>query len=216
MKELKIKLYSFNELSEEVKNKIADEKRWDCMAYVMEGCDFERAKTLEKFCDLFNVRMTSQSIDYCGHYFNFEIKENFEVDSDEIKGRLLRRFINSIYGELVPRKRYYLFRNGKCIALHVSRVNFNHDGCPLTGVCYDADILDKVWEVYGKVIPSDYSLKDLVNDCLTAYFNSWQKEYEYWGDNDEAIKEELSEGMFYEKLFYSDGTIYNGPIEKAA
>lgn len=57
----------------------------------------------------------------------------------------------------------------------------------------------------------DFSLKDLVDECLERFFNSWKEDYEYC-ESDEFVKTELEECSLYENDFYlEDGTKYNGP-----
>lgn len=225
MKEGKVKLYKFEELDEDVRSSIVDGKRWKVMGTLMDGYNSDYENTLGEFCRIFDVRMKDWQVGYEDYYFSFELSEDLDDHindfyAEDIKGKHLRRYLNRIFDCIIKGRYYsthgYTDKNGKYhYRYRYSKVSFDRHDCNLTGVCYDEDILDRVWKVWDKPIPDNYSLHDLVNDCLDDFFSAWHKEYEYWGDTDEAIEEELTY-WFENDWFYADGTIFKGILEDAA
>lgn len=229
MKEGKVKLYKFEELGEDVRMSIVDNKRWEVQDSVMSDWNDSQEDTLKAFCDIFRVKMGRWSVGYCAGdcYFNFDFNDEaiwediYHFTPDMVCGKYLRRFINNyVYNDILKGKYFstngYVDENGKYhYRYRYSKVSFDRHNCNLTGVCYDEDILDRVWKVYDKPIPDDYSLRDLVQDCLDDFFSAWHEEYEYWGENDEAIEEELT-NWYEDDWFYADGTMFKGILEDAA
>lgn len=220
MKQATIKLYKYNELSKDVKQSLINEVRWTLMDRVMDSAKGERKKSLEQFCDIFCVDLKKYECDYNGYYFNFKIDKDdlrdafHYLDADEVSGKYLRRFLNNewIYKYIINGKYYGKFTKDDRLVQRYSKVIFDRH-CVFTGSCYDDDLMDFVWEVYDKPIKDNFTLHDLVSMCLTRFFESWHKEYEYWGDTDSAIDEELNN--YYENdYFFANGVKFNGVIEK--
>lgn len=218
MKEISVKLYNFNELSKEVRQSIINEVRWKVMDNAMTGASIERQKSLETFCDIFCVELDRYECDYNGYSFKFHLNEDnirdlfWYLDSDDITGKYLRRFLNcdEVWNNIIKGRYHGKFTKDKRLIQRYSKVVFERD-CALTGVCYDDDLMNFVWEVYDKPIPDNFSLHDLVSMCLTRFFESWFKEYTYWGDTDSAIEEEL-ENYYSDTYFFANGKKYEGEV----
>lgn len=56
--------------------------------------------------------------------------------------------------------------------------------------------------------PDDFSFEDLIGRCYDSFFKSWYEEYEYWADNEDAIREELHHNQYEDRLYYENGDIY--------
>lgn len=56
--------------------------------------------------------------------------------------------------------------------------------------------------------PEDFSLEDLMRQCYDNFFKSWHEEYEYWADNEDAIREELHHNQYEDRLYYENGDVY--------
>ena len=84
------------------------------------------------------------------------------------------------------------------------------DNCPLTGMCYDYYLLKPIIDYYNAwcTYPDDFSFEDLIGRCYHSFFKSWYEEYEYWADNEDAIREELHHNQYEDRLYYENGDIY--------
>lgn len=92
-----------------------------------------------------------------------------------------------------------------------SRVMFDYgDNCPLTGMCYDYYLLKPIIDYYNAwcTYPEGFSLEDLMRQCYDNFFMLWHKEYEYWVDNEDAIREELHHNQYEDQLYYENGDVY--------
>ncbi len=231
MKEVKVKLYKFEELSEQVRKSIVDKERWNVGYQTMDGYASDYEGTLEKFSELMGVKV-SYEVDYCSYHFSFDFHndyafENYWTDycisNEECTGKLLRRWLNNNFMPYALKaKKYYKYDAGYNREKHrwnkqrfskIQRESW--DNCPLTGVCYDYEVMQPIAETLAKPISKSFSLKDLVETCLDNLFSAWHKEYEYWCDTDSAIEEQLT-NWNENNLFYEDGTLFKGIYEETA
>lgn len=225
MKKVSVKLYEFGELSEQVRKKHVEDNRFKVGYDVMECYSHDYKSTLEKFSELMGIEVYNWQVDYCGRYFNFRFKSDGplmgdwnwkDYYADEISGKLLRRWLNNNFvSDLLEAKKYYSRKSGSK-KVRRSRIQMQSwEDLPLTGMCYDFDILKPIFDVLAKPIPESFTLNDLVEECLYKFFDVWHKEYEYWCDTDSAIEEEL-ENRYEGQLFFEDGTKFVGIYEEAA
>jgi len=225
MKEVTCKLFRFNELSEEVRKELIKKNRWDLAYNVMDCRESEYRATLEAFEKLFGINVRNWEVDYCGCRFCLEdfypIGEYCnEISAKEIKGKYILRILNQHWNELFPFKRFWgkfqWDENGKSLTRkRYSKILRNYDGCPLTGICYDYDILEPIME-WLKNPDMKISFYDLLDNCVGKFFRAWQKEYEYWCDNEDNCLEEEFENRHEDDWFFSDGREFVGIYEDAA
>ena len=144
MKELTIKVYSFDELSKEVQDKIIERERWDVMDNAMECSRMEFDDTLKEFERITDSRVTCYDVGYCGYNFGRVCSDKlaFEgFDLEDLSGKLLFRYISNEIMPYLIRGKYYSTcgkydKNGKyTYKSRRSKVLMeSFDGCPLTGV----------------------------------------------------------------------------------
>ena len=60
------------------------------------------------------------------------------------------------------------------------------------------------------------SLTDLIEQCYDSFFKCWHEEYEYWANDENAIREELHNNQYEDRLYYMDGRVYSGPLDDVA
>lgn len=200
MREISVMVYEFEELPEDVQDKVLDGFR-DGDLYVWEN---ENLETLKAFENIFPVKV--KSWEYGGrNYINFNM-ERFDYDEEilEFTGvRLLKWIVNNywdylwkgkfICGDKYPKKRY-------------SKVMFDNC-CVLTGYCMDNDILAPVYEFLKK--PGDgVTLEGLMNDCLHEWVFACNRDTEY-AYSDEGIKETVG---INEYEFTVDGKVCSQAI----
>ena len=92
------------------------------------------------------------------------------------------------------------------------------DDCPLTGMCYDFYLLEPIIKYYKTwcSYPDNFSLTDLIEQCYDSFFKCWHEEYEYWANDENAIREELHNNQYEDRLYYMDGRVYSGPLDDVA
>lgn len=53
-----------------------------------------------------------------------------------------------------------------------------------------------------------------MRQCYDNFFMLWHKEYEYWVDNEDAIREELHHNQYEDQLYYENGDVYVEPLNE--
>lgn len=225
MKEFKIKLYNYNELSDEVRKKLIEKNRWNLGDDAMEQNSDERRETLKKFEELFGISV-SYDVDYCSSWCkvcfdsaiyesNWNDEKEWYFEAKDVKGRLLLRFLNSKSYAFSEWKSYWgdfkWDENGKSLTKKRYSKIIRISECPLTGVCYDEDILYPIREFLKKP-DMNLSLQDLIERCVEEFVDLWHKEWEYCCDDNNFLDEEM-EHRHEGDLFLYDGTEFTGNID---
>ena len=140
-------------------------------------------------------------------YFKY-VKAGTMVDAPTGDALRLARYIWNNYAEHIQKGKYYStpgkYIDGKYFYKHrYSKATFEMDNCPLTGFCADYDILQPVVDCleYKRFY---IDVDDLLKDCLTAFFNTWDAEIEY--QNSFEYFAEMAEINDYD--FLENGDIY--------
>lgn len=203
-----IDVYSFDELSEESKEKAINhfrESNQEDPWFVLEA-----NATFEKFANIFGINW--YQIDYEEPYRN-EYRLTFDDNILELSGLRLAKWIYNNYssylftrkylkhGELLdnpPKFQHPMQRvkqitskcpnQGKYSISYYSNIQ-KSDDCVLTGVCYDIDILKPIYEFLDNP-KKNIDIKTLINDCIYSLCHSVSSEIEY-RNSDECITEEI-------------------------
>ena len=193
-----IEIYKFEELSEDIKEKLITEWRInDFFSWSEENND-----SLKAFADLFDITIKDWNI---GHWYI-----NFSYDNEEIENldfmHLRKWLINNYYDDITGKK--YYSTNGSYIdgnynyKSRYSNIFITRLNCPFTGYCMDNDLISPIFEFLDH--PYDTDIKSLLDLCLQSWLESYKKDLEFWY-SEEGIKEEIL-GNDYE--FTIDGKIY--------
>ena len=147
MKTIEINYYTIKELKEinEVGYTNAHKKYMEHFEFAWVN---EVTESLEKFLGLFNCQLTSWDADYKSVYYrqgDVSIYNEEEDDYDYYE-------LNQIEGKMLTD---YLLEN-----CHEDVSNWEQ--CPLTGVCYDVDLLEPLHEFLTGEKYQDYTLHDLI------------------------------------------------------
>lgn len=219
MKEAKIKLYRFDELAEGVQEKIIEKTRYE--RDLAEPYSWDYRNTLEAFERLTGVKVKQWQVDENTFDFRFQYEVQtympdgylHEVDAEEIKGRYLWRWVmNNVWDDMHPKKNYYRPESGWNKEKHrfnkerKSKILRSTSDCVLTGTCYDNDILGPIEEYLCKH-DDQYSLYDLLYDCLYDFFKAWRDEIA-WCNSYEGVKEYLTDCDDNE--YYANGNVFDG------
>lgn len=231
MKEIVLKLYEFDELSKDSQEKIIERERWNVMEQCMDCYGSEYRASLKSFEKLTDTEACDWDVNYCGYSFDFKYNDQpiyvnpydgNDIYPDEVSGKILFRYINNNIMPYVTKNRYYSkskYIDGKYQCKdRYSKILLENNSCPLTGMCYDQDILDPIIRYYEawNSYPEDFSLMDLIEQCYDNFFKSWHEEYEYWADDEDAIREELHHNQYEDRLYYENGDVYVGPLNEIA
>lgn len=206
MKTIELKLYKFDELSEEAKRTAVEN-------YSTNGVDdfwgSERIASYEKAKEIYNSlsgidgeisgkRLVAWIENNLSHYWrrqNKISKHKLPQTGVITKKRVLGDcfFVNSWWEWKYD-----------CIKFRTSNIFETNDieGCPLTGVCYDYDFLQPIID-FMKNPSSNISNVDLVDD-MPSYESIAERDHEYTSSYD-FIAEELSVNDYD---FTEDGEIY--------
>lgn len=207
MKTIELNLYSFNELSEEAKEKAIE--NWLSGAGNEDFYYDERIKSYNKAMEIYN-QLESIENEISGARLVAYIENNFSHlwrNTNRISKHLIK------YPELVTKKRIKngcYFENSdyqykyNCLKFRVSRIfeTNNIDNCPLTGVCYDVDFMEPIIN-FMKNPSSKTTNIDLWED-MPSYESIYNRDMEDI-NSDEYVSEHL-EANNYE--FTEDGKIY--------
>lgn len=169
--------FAFSELSEKAKEKAHENYVYSDSFWFY---DNELRATLDRFCEIFNVKMKSWEYDAYNYYYDFDVM--ISDKQSELCDIRLSKFISNNYSQYLFKGKYYwkTFKSssGKVYTKsRRSKSNFE-SCCPLTGVCWDEDILAPIHECL------DYkhyfqSYKDLIDSCLDSFFHAAMEEYKY-------------------------------------
>ena len=219
---INLTLYSFDDLSEEVQKQIIEKERWNVMEQCMSGYGTDYHNSLEKFEELMDISVSSWRVDYGSYYCNVKIDVKYAYDEEvlleHLSGKLLLRYLqNNILPSLLTPKCYHTYKhvNDKPILKSRSSRIIKECSCPLTGMCYDMYLIEPILEHLQKPnLQTTY--EDLMDECVESFFKEWHNEYRYWADNEDAIREELHNNQYEDRLYYKNGQVYDGPLEGVA
>lgn len=210
MKTIELQLFTFDELSEKAKEKAI--RDWRNKGYDNQYYYDEIVGSVKAVAELFNLKFGRQYTDIkAGH-----IDDNIL----ELSGVRLLKYILNNYGNKLFTPKYIKMihrrvnwrqfvcehgkgRNGEYTQIY-SRTFKVNDGCPLTGICYDYDILQPVYDFLKKP-EKQTTFADLISNIEHAIGKTFE-DTEDWLNSDEFIISEI-EAQDYE--FTESGEIFN-------
>ena len=224
MQQVQVNIYKFNELPEDVKEKVLDNWRNNT-----EEHDWSDGwvDSLKEFCRVTGIDLKDYSI---GPYSYSSIDWNFsldEIELTELKGLRLRtwlinnwlyrfgekKYIGSLpgYYDKIPfihnMIKWTKLTSGPNKDKYYGSKYFNlfteYNDCPLTGVCSDMDLIQSILD-FIKTPKDNISLDDIIEDCMNSFITGFNSDMEYQ-DSDEYIIETI-EANEYD--FTIDGKIY--------
>lgn len=183
MREISIKLYQFGELPETTQKKIweGDQNRYN---YAADSYYWEFRNTLDKFAEIFALtihwEVNSSFYKFDFFFIDEEASENVHTIENPIR---LATWVYNNFAHNIRRGKYYSTRgewiDGKYTnkSRH-SRMIFTYDDCPLTGVCFDCDILRAIIDcmTYRRTFDT---YDDLMTTALNEFFETWRDALEY-------------------------------------
>jgi len=194
MKTIKIKLYSFSELSEQAQKKaindFSDNQEFDFI-----WSDAEQ--TVNEFCKQTNVRTGNRS------WLDFNVN-NIDDTILELTGNRLRTYFINNFTFLYKAKYLKTFtghkkhkmiknmstRTGEYCSAY-SNIQQVRQSCGLTGVCYDESFLEPIYKFIDSP-NSSKNFQDVISDCFESLRKDIESEIESM-QTDEYIIEQLND-----------------------
>lgn len=190
--------YSLDELSEKAQARAFS--KW--LAHTEYFNTGEIEATLNEFCRLFDVKCNYWEFDAYSHSFRFKIL-NDAFDDENMNGIRLAKYIWNNYAKYIMQGKYFSLWSkteksennplmGK-LKSRRSKVLLSMDDCPLTGVCFDCDVLSGVVKclTYKKLYDS---YEEIIDECLESLFKTAEQDCEY----------QISEEYFREEAAAND------------
>lgn len=191
------KIYAFDELSDEAKERAFAEARDS----VMEVNVDELVDCMKTAMDKMGITISDYSIGIGGSGY---IK--LDVEDDELEGvRAYAYIVNNFFGGANKKRFVYkdLGVNSQSRISHLDRKDWM-DNCPFSGWCYDFAVKD-AWDSWCYDLRNGESptVGDFLRNLECAYLREVEREYYGFSEGDAR---EYAEANGYE--FLEDGTIY--------
>ena len=172
-----INIYKFSELSEK-----AQRRAWETGPDFSGDHNAEFRATLAAFENIFDISVYRWNVSDYDYNFAY-VTAGDATAAPENNPLRLARYIWNNYAGYITKGKYYSTQgrwiNGKYhYKYRYSNATFEMDNCPLTGVCFDLDILQPVLDcLHYKRFFDSY--EELIDACLNGFFQTWQAEIEY-------------------------------------
>lgn len=209
MKTIEVQIYSFDELSEKAKQKAINNYRDNNSEIAWAE---ENRQTLEKFAEIFPIKITNWSYGGRGEGVSFYFTLNDCIE--EMTGQRLAKYIWNNYKRDLFKGKYYSLWSKKeksykyykegypVLKTRYSKILLDNS-CVLTGYCVDDDILQPVYDFLNKPIEG-VSFRDLLENCFDSWITACNNGIEYQ-NSDEYIAEELINNEYE---FTENGKLY--------
>lgn len=191
MRTIRTKIYQFDELNNEAQENAIDNYR--NKNYNDDFYYDEIKESIKAFCDEFNLKT--------GRTYSDLRTDSISNDVLNLTGvRLYKYLLNNYSSLFFEAKTYYFVRNENgtkrfnCIGAnggtYKSKCQINNSSCPLTGVCYDEDILQPLKDFIKKP-NSNTTFEDLFNDVENAISKCFNDTEDFL-NSDDYIKDTIT------------------------
>jgi hypothetical protein len=207
MRTIRTKIYKFEELSEDAQQKAINKHR-----EVMDN-DFiydDTHKVVEAFNDVFETKEGRNS--WLDVY-----TDHMEENILELKGLRLQKYLWNNYKNQLFKGKYYSLWSKKDISYKYHKNGYpvlksryskvlKQNSCVLTGMCYDDDMLQPIYDFLEKRNFSNCTITfyHLINDCFDELRKTVENEIDY-RNTDDAIIEEIKANDYE---FTENGNIF--------
>ncbi len=205
MRTIRTKVYKFNELNDDAKQKAIENYRNNNLNF--DGIYYDAKNTVDAFCEVFNVKTGNRSWLDCN-------TSNINDDILNLTGLRLRKYILNNFGTTLYKRKYLktgentkMFKNahrmmrqkeiksginkGLFYPVYYSNIFVVGNDCNLTGMCYDFDMMQPIYDFLELRSFDNTNFDDLLNSCFDA-MRETLKEEENHMQTDEYISEEIT------------------------
>jgi hypothetical protein len=210
MKTVQINIYQFGELSETAKNKA---REWYKDLTAEEGFSWsqEAYQSIRDFCKIFGIKYISSSFSTCS-----EAEVSFSGIDDsilELKGKRLIAYLWNNHSDLIIQRKTKHFcrmsdgtKRFNCVGLnsgkYVSKCQYETSSCPITGVCFDENLLEPIKLAVKKGYSGTFG--GLLQECIDSWVKYAEQDCEAQL-SDEFVDEQI---LANEYQFTEDGKRY--------
>lgn len=187
MKQININIYTYDELSEQAKDKAFS--NWDGYYF----WDSDNRKALKAFCEHYDIKC--KNWEYDSYYYRFDIDVDYE-ETEQLTGKRLYSYINDLTYQIKPFKLYYKGGISGNTKFHYSKI-FKEDTINLTGYCADHAFYLPIKAYLEK---PDYkkTYKDLMEECVASYFEYCRDDHKHCTSQEYFAEEcEANEWQFF-------------------
>lgn len=215
MKTIRTKVYQFSELSKEAKKNAINQ--WRNRESNNQFYYDEIIDSVKAVLELFNLKTGREYTDLRYSHIDDNILELSGV-------RLYKYIVNNYWSSLYKRKFLGSIGDNRVIKHRMSKTNFYDmskgarvnssnfiysniqfdNSCTLTGVCYDMDILQPVYDFLKRPDKST-TFEDLINSIESAISKTFDNTEE-WLNSDEFIADEIQANEYD---FTKDGKLFH-------
>lgn len=180
MKTIEVKLYKFDELSEEAKQRVIND-------FLFSDREFfwgeEGLETIKQGLDFFGFSLGNYSIDFSSanrSYVHFS--GSFDFYAEDFSGVRLWKYL----------MKNYIFESARHNKRGESILRGN---CPFTGYCLDENFLDPIRKFIER--PTNISFKELMEKCVYEALKGIEQDYDYQNSEEFAIEEITNDDLDY-------------------
>jgi hypothetical protein len=196
MRTVRTKVYKFDELSEEAKERAIETYRQWAEGDTPAWAD-ENQQSMEEFAKIFPIRINRWSYGDRGEGVYFEFTDDYNLE--EMKGQRLATYIWNNYRDSIYKGKYYSlwskteksyehYKEGyPVLKTRYSRITLE-GSCPLTGYMMDNVLLDPIYDFMKKPDP-ETNFRDLLETCFHAWIKACNDEIEYQNSDEYLIQE---------------------------
>lgn len=208
MRQKTINIYTFDELTEN-----AQRRAWENGPDLSGDFSPEFKDILEAFENIFDIKVYNWSVSDYTYKFNF-ITAGAASDAPEGDALRLARYVWNNYAGYITKGKYFSrgrWENGRyTYKSRRSKIMLERDNCPLTGICFDYDILEPINKCleYKEFFET---FDDLITACLDNFFRAWQTDIEYRS----SLEYFADAAAANEWEFYENGDFYRAEVKSA-
>ena len=203
MREINLKVYSYDELSDEAKRVAIEKSRQSVGDDRSEYDSDDYRATLNKIEQKFGIKVNRWEVGLCSRpWFEFSFDDIHYDKGGECEDLLLRYLNREILPHVNNFKYYSKRRKSKASKVVLYPYGYS---CCLTGCWCDNAVDDALNNMWDAVRRGD-SCYDFVSNMLHDFFHNWQMDMEAVYEDD-YVAEHISENEYE---FYEDGTPFRG------
>lgn len=205
MRTITTNLYTFDELSDEAKEKAIESYRYYDFEFAWQR---EMVDTIKAIAEVMNCKV--EWFSYDGITYDVSLYSRETEDIENLSGKRAWAYIWNNY--LYPNREYKTYWKDKVIHCdgrknwkRKSKISFGWDNCPFTGYCADCCFIE-AWREWQKLFRNNSTLtvEDFIDLVAINLSKEWTNDNKYQ-NSDEAIAEILS---INEYEFTEDGNRY--------
>lgn len=190
MRTIMTNVYTFDELSDEAKEKAIND--WRCSGFEF-AWTYDTINSIKAIADAMNCKAEWYSYDGITYDVSFYSHETEDIEN--LSGKRAYAYIWNNY--LFPSRKYKTYWKDRVIHCdgrknwkRISKISYGWDDCPFTGYCADCCFIE-AWREWKRSFNKYSTVGDFINTVAGKLGKEWTNDNEYQM-TDEYISEILS------------------------